>query len=436
MSQIDFTAKPYSDFLKGTIMHKLKKVTAQLLLASGASMILAAPTVHAEDSLYSALSEGKVSFSARVRYEGVEQKNALKDADALTVRTTLGYATGDLNGFSGFVEFEDVSDIGSAKYNSLTNNETQYSVVADPEGTEVNQAYLQYKNSGNEFKLGRQEITYRGAPFHRFVGNVLWRQNHQSYDALSYVNTSFKDTKLSYAYINKVHTIFGEDRSAGLIENGVIHMDSHLINLQYTGLGVGKLEAYSYLLDYEDAAVNNANSTATYGLRLNGGQMLTPEFKAIYTLEYATQDDYADGDMARQDYQLYELGGKYKGWLAKVSYELQEGDGTYSFKTPLGTNHAFQGWADQFLNTPSQGLQDLSFTVVGQVLGAKLVAAYHDFETDKDSLDAGSEIDVLLHKPFMKHYAVGVKYSDYKADSDFSSLVDTKKLWVYGSVKF
>jgi hypothetical protein len=417
-------------------MYKLKKVSALLLLASGSSLLLSAPAVQAEDDFIKALSGGKVSFSANVRYEGVEQDNARKDADALTVRSTLGYATGDFHGFSGFVEIEDVSDIGSPKHDSTTNNETAYSVVADPEGTEVNQGYLQYKNSGNEFKLGRQEIFFRGTPFHRFVGNVVWRQNHQSFDAFRYQNTAYENTTFNYAYIDKVRTIFGADRTAGLIKNGVIDMDSHLFNLQYSGLGIGKLEAYSYLLDYQDAPDNNANSTATYGLRLNGSQKITPDFAAIYTAEYATQDDYADGEMDRQDYQLFELGGKYKGWLAKVSYELQEGDGTYSFKTPLGTNHAFQGWADQFLTTPDQGLQDLSFTVVGKVMGAKLIAVYHDFETDKDSLDAGSEVDLWLQKSFNKNYTLAVKYADYRADSEFTSKVDTKKLWLFGTIKF
>lgn len=417
-------------------MPKLKKITALTLFASGLSSFAAIPAAHADDDFYKALSGGKVSFSARMRYEAVDQDNALKDADALTLRTTLGYKTGNFHGFSAFAEVEDVSDIGSAKFNSLTNGETQYSVVADPDGTEFNQAYLQYNGFDTEFKFGRQEITYRDAPFHRYVGTVLWRQNHQSFDAFSLVNTSLPDTRFSYAYINKVQTIFGDDRDAGLIKDGDIDMDSHLFNLQYTGLPVGKLEAYSYLLDYQDAPDNNPNSTATYGLRLNGGQKLTDTVTAVYTAEYATQDDYADGEMDRQDYYLLELGGKYKGWLAKISYEVQEGDGNYSFKTPLGTNHAFQGWADQFLSTPAQGLEDVYFTVAGNVFGAKLVAVYHDFETDQGGLDAGDEIDLLLQKTFKQHYTLGVKYADYNADSEFPALVDTEKFWLYGMVKF
>lgn len=410
----------------------MRKLT---LLAVSIGALVTLPTVTmAEDAFFEALSSGKVSFSARLRYENVEQNNAKKDADAFTIRTTLGYKTGVLHGFSAFAEVEDVTELGSDNYNSLTNGETAYSVVADPDGTEINQAYLQYNGFDTEFKFGRQEITYRKAPFHRFIGNVLWRQNHQSFDALSISNSSFENTAINYAYIDEVHTIFGDDRDVGtFIKDGDIDLNAHLINIQYSGFSAGKLEGYGYFLDYND---REAISSQTLGLRFSGAQALNENVKIIYTAEYANQDDYKDGTMDNQSYYLAELGAKYKGWLAKLSYEMQEGDGTDSFKTPLGTNHAYQGWADQFLSTPPQGLRDIYFTVVGKVLGAKVVAVYHDFETDKNSLDAGDEFDILVQKTFKQHYTVGVKYSDYNADSEFASKVDTEKFWLYGQIKF
>ncbi len=420
-------------------MPKMKKLTALSLLATGISSMAIAPTAAlAEDAFIDALTGGEVSFSARARYENVKQDNALEDADAFTLRTTLGYKTGAFHGFSGFVEFEDVSHLGPDDFNAAgTNNEPDYSIVADPEGTEVNQAYLAYGAFDTTFKFGRQIITYRDAPFHRFIGTVGWRQNWQTFDALSIVNQSLPDTTLSYAYLDKVQTIFGEDgnNAALLVEDGEIEMDSHLFNAQYSGLPIGNLEGYAYLLDYEDSVDDSAYSRATYGARLSGAQPFNEAFKVVYSTEYATQDDYADGEMDQQDYYLLELGGKYKGWLLKLSHEVQEGDGTFSFRTPLGTNHAYQGWADIFLNTPTQGLEDTYVTLVGDVMEAKLVAVYHDFETDEDSLDAGDEFDIMLQKTFKQHYTVGVKYADYNADDEFGG-VDTEKFWVYGELKF
>ncbi|MFC6804647.1 hypothetical protein ACFQE2_02705 [Methylophaga thalassica] len=95
-------------------MPKLKKLTLMSLLSTGLGSVSLLPgTVMADDSFYDALTAGKVSFSARLRYESVEQDNALKDADAVTLRTTLGYKTGDFHGFGAFLELEDVSDLGA-----------------------------------------------------------------------------------------------------------------------------------------------------------------------------------------------------------------------------------------------------------------------------------------------------------------------------------
>lgn len=420
-------------------MSKFYTCSAATLMMSIIGTLPISVSAAEKDSFMEALTDGKVSFSARARYESVEQDNELKDADAFTVRSTLGYETGRLNGFGGFIEFENVTDLGGGHYNSTTNGETEYSVIADPDGTEVNQAYLSYQGFDTVTKFGRQQITYRDSPFHRYIGNVLWRQNHQTFDAFSIQNTSLPDTQLSYAFVNKINTIFGDDRDSdlvgtGVIKNGVIDVEAHLFNAQYSGLSFGKLEGYGYLLEYEDA---EAISSKTWGLRLSGAPALYDAWNLLYSAEYARQSDYNGGTMDGQNYYLAELGAKHKGWMAKLSYEVQEGDGTDSFKTPLGTNHAFQGWADQFLTTPAQGLKDTYLTVVGNVFfGAKLIVSYHDFETDQDSLDAGDELDIMLEKTFNQHYTVGVKYADYQADDEFPSLVDTEKFWVYGQVTF
>lgn len=415
-----------------------KPLSMTAIATTMASLFIAAPAaVNAEMSFTEALTGGKVGFSARLRYESVEQDNALKDADALTLRTTLSYKTLPFHGFSAFVEAEDVSEVGSDDFNNAAGNGmTEYSVIADPEGTEINQAYLQYNFGANEVRFGRQEIFYRATPFHRFVGNVLWRQNHQSYDALRFTSKVLPDTKFEYSYISKIHTIFGDDREADLgpidVKDGDIDVNAHLASIQYSGLPIGMVSAYAHLVDYEDG---DAASNKIIGARLAGAQPLTEDFKVIYTAEFANQKDYKDGVDQDHDYYLAELGGKYKGWLAKVSHEVQEGDGTTAFRTRLGTNHAYQGWADQFLLTPAQGLEDTYVTVVGKVLGAKLVVAYHDFETDEGSIDAGDEVDILLAKKFGKHYSVGVKYADYDA-GDLAGKVDTEKFWVFGQVKF
>jgi len=412
------------------MMNFTTKPIVLALFALGIGPIDAINVAHAEDAFINALTSGKVSFSARARYEAVSEDNAKKDADAYTLRSTLAYKTGSFNGFGAFVEFEDVHAAGNEKFNNFENVHTTYSVVADPVGSEVNQGYLSYNGLDTEFKLGRQEITYRGAPFHRYIGNVLWRQNHQSFDGFSLVNKSFENTTISYAHIENVDTIFVEN---SVVKPKNIDMSTELFNVQYSGLPIGDLEGYAYLIENEDVITS---SSQTFGARLSGAQAINTDLKVLYAAEYANQGAYKDGTMDDQNYYLAELGNKYKGWVAKISYEMQQGDGTSSFNTPLGTNHAFQGWADIFLSTPKKGLEDMYFTVVGKVMDVKLVGVYHDFETDKGGIDAGNEFDILAEKAFNAHYSMGVKYADYNAGDATLGYVDTKKFWLYGEVKF
>ncbi len=400
-------------FLEGKKMSHKSKPFAVTFLASAISALALAPvsSAQADDAFYEALTGGKVGFTARVRYENRDNE-ATGSADETSIRTTLSYKTGAFHGFKGFIKFKDVKELGG-------------SGDFDAENSDVEEGFLEYSNETTTAKLGKQIITYRGAPFHRFIGTVLWRQNWQVFDAFTLTNTSLKDTKLSYAYVDQRQFI-------NLTRDD---MDSHFFNAQYSGLSIGKLEGYAYLNEFTDKA---ALSTKTIGLRLSGGKKVSDDAKVIYTAEYATQDDYGNGTMAdSQDYMLGELGVKYKGWLAKFSYESKEGDGTSSFKTPLGTNHAFQGWADQYLaGGPSElGIEDMYVTVVGKVLGAKVVAVYHDYETDEGGDDLGDEFNILVAKKFAKHYTVGAKYADFSG-GDVGKTNDEERFWVWGQVKF
>ena len=120
-------------------------------------------------------------LDARLRYEHVDQQPFAQDADALTLRARLGFETGKAWNTSLLVEGEAVVPLDS-HYNSTTNGHVQYPVVADPEGYELNR--LQLTNTSIDattLTIGRQRITLDD---HRFVGNVGWRQNEQTFDAL------------------------------------------------------------------------------------------------------------------------------------------------------------------------------------------------------------------------------------------------------------
>ena len=130
-------------------------------------------------SITDAVANGTVKINMRARYETVDEDNAKKDANAGTLRTRLTYKTADFKGFNVLAEVDNVTAIG--QYNSTDNGNADYSVVADPEGTDVNQFALSYKNGALKATAGRQRILHQGQ---RFVGGVGWRQNEQTYDGL------------------------------------------------------------------------------------------------------------------------------------------------------------------------------------------------------------------------------------------------------------
>jgi len=407
-------------------------------------LMIVSINANAEDALMDALTGGKVDFSFRTRYEHVDDKSKAatsQEADATTARTTLGYTTGDFHNVFGYLEFENVTDITDGnQYNSTRNGQATKPTIADPDGTEINQAYLGFKMIDNTLvKVGRQIITPRGAPFHRYLGTVLWRQNWQTQDAVTVTNTSFKDTELMAGYIWNNNTIFGTDRD----------MEAPIFNAKYNGFKYAKLEGYYYDLDFTSTA-DLANSSTTYGIRANGAiPVINDKTKFIYTGEYATQSDTGSNpNNYDADYYLAEAGFKVTldsfitSLLAKASYEVLESDkGTQGtvFRTPLATGHAFQGWADNFLLTPAAGIEDTYFTMVATgKYDTKLIVSYHMLEAETGSFDYGDEIDVWFTKMFNKKYEVGLKYAAYDASSDVGNTkaTDLSKFWAYFAFKY
>ena len=125
----------------------------------------------------------EVHMDTRLRYESVDQSNALKNADAGTIRFRPRVEIG--NGTVDFLaEAEVTAEIGKG-FNSTRNGELDRSVVADPQSKEINRLQLAYTHTGelldgSKVTVGRQKINLGNQ---RFVGGAAWRQNEQTFDA-------------------------------------------------------------------------------------------------------------------------------------------------------------------------------------------------------------------------------------------------------------
>ena len=401
-------------------MFEFKYVKKILTCTVGLFAVL--PSLVLADALADAISSGKAYGDIRMRFESVEQDNTSKDADALTVRTRLGYITDEYEGFSATLEFEDSRVVaGMDDYNNTLGLHTQYSVIADPETTELDQAFLQYKTDILTAKVGRQVITMDN---HRFVGHVGWRQDRQTFDGFRLDLNPMEDLNVTYAYLGERNRIYADAKD--------IDSKDHLLNASYK-TPYGKLTGYSYFLEIDN---DTDNALDTIGLRFVGSTD-AGDSKIIYSAEFASQEAEMGVNEAEAEYLFLEGGIVIQGITAKLGYEVLGSDeGMYGFSTPLATLHKFNGWTDQFLGTPPEGLEDIMLSLSGKVAGGKLLVVMHEFSADESSAivdDLGSEVGVLYAKKIGKNYNAGIKYAAYSA-GDIK--VDTDKMWFWVGVSF
>jgi hypothetical protein len=398
-----------------------------VLLAVLSTAGLLASVAHAEESttLLEAFTKGKPILSFRYRYENVNDDAFDKEAHSSTLRTVLGYKTQTWKGLGLHIEAENVSSIGNDLYNNigyqhLNNGVRDRPVVADPAITDVLQTYLWFEKNGSFAQLGREIIKIDDE---RFVGPVGWRQHFQTFNAFKFTNKSLEWANFLYSYIDKVHRINGAtwDTSSNLFHAGF-------------KLGkVGKLTPYAYLLDFENQPQLGLSS-ASYGLELTGRHELGGNKSLNFEAEYATQSDFGDNpNNLSADSLFVMVQGVFEPLSVKLGYEVlgrSEQDGQFS--TPLATLHKFNGWADKFLRTPTDGLKDLYLTLNGKIGPVKWLATYHDFSAESTSTDYGGELDFLFLYSAPWKQGFGFKGALYSAD-EFST--DTNKFWVFTTYK-
>ncbi|UTP38441.1 hypothetical protein M9M90_14610 [Phenylobacterium sp. LH3H17] len=371
---------------------------------------------------------GDIILDARLRYEAVSQDGFAKDAQALTLRTRLGYETPAWRGFKALAELENITALDEG-YNSTTNGKTGYPVVADPEVTELNRAQISWTGKQADVVVGRQRIILGNA---RFIGNVGFRQNEQTYDALKAAIRPTKDLTVTYAYVDRVHRLFGHHSVQGEWDS-----DSHLVQAELK-TAVGQLTGYGYLLDFDNAPTQ---SNATWGARLAGSRPLRPGLAVTYEAEFARQTDYRNSPTEfTLDYLDLGVGLKGPAHWATVGLERLDGDGRRGFQTPLATLFAYQGWADVFLTTPPSGVRDLNLRAGTTIkmgpksLPVKLQAAAHDFADDDGSRRYGREVDVMASVPLTKILNAEVRAAFF--DGARPGFADRHKVWLTLEAKY
>ncbi|MBK8283987.1 MAG: alginate export family protein [Ahniella sp.] len=367
-----------------------------------------------------ALEYGTFSLDSRLRYESVDDAGFADTATALTWRNRLGFRSKAWHGFSVYVEAEDVRALIDDYPVSAAAGNTR-PVITDPEGAEWNQFNLVWDSgSGVKATLGRQRLVFDN---HRFFGNVGWRQNEQTFDAAAVNWTLPNNGVLDVVWLDGVHRIFGRSHPNPALRE----WDLNAPLLHYTQpMKYGSLSAYAYFVENEDLV---AQSARTMGVRFAGKVPTDTAWQPVGTIEYARQSDWADAvSRDDQDYRLLELGlAGPKGHVVKAGWEVLGGDGRFAFQTPFATLHAFNGWADRFLTTPVNGLDDRYVSWTGPCGKVNCALAWHEYESDRLAVNLGREFNASVGYAFTPRVSALVKYARF---SDADALADVDKFWV------
>jgi len=375
-----------------------------------------------------ALAAGEWGVGLRYRFEEVQEDAFDEDGLASTLRTVLHYRSGSFHGLDLKLVFQNVTDVGLAEdHNNLgagdsNNGVTDRPAIPDPPLTDVYQAWAGYHGlPDTDLLLGRQAISLGDE---RFVGPVGWRQNHQSFDAFRVDQRSIPRTRIMYAYVQQVNTVTGARQGTS----------TSLVDVEVRVTKAGRVTPYYYRLDYDDSPQATL-STETLGARWNGEWKPGGAWSFPYLVELATQRDVGSNpNDVDADYGRVELTAARKRWWLRAGYEVLGGsiaDGR--FTTPLATLHKFNGWADKFVNTPDNGLRDLSVAAGGRWDSFDAQLILHDFRSDSAGLDYGTELDAQLRFTAPWKQVVALELGLYDAE-DFST--DTSKLWLWTSYRF
>lgn len=395
-------------------------------LTLGLLALCASASAEQAASPWGAIASGHATLNLRPRYEYADQ--AGKDTgEAATMRTLAGWKSNAWNGLSGTIELIDVGRLDD-EYNDGQNGKTRYPVIADPDNTDINQLYLDYAGlPDTSVRAGRQSIKLDNV---RFIGNVEFRQVMQVFNGVTVENNSLPNTRLYAGYLGRVKTVNTRQHDT----------DALLLNARYAITANDTVAGYGYFQHQKDAIASAAflgaapadTSNQNVGVRADGAHPLNIHWKILYTAEVAKQVHYSGGD-SRIDatYTRLGIGGQWYDLFLRADQEvLGSNDGRYALQFPLATNHLFQGWSDQFLTTPRQGIRDRYLTAGAKIEKAQLLSEYHEFKSDFGSIDFGKELDFSLAYPLMPKLLGKIEYADYQAGDAASGRVDLKRVWV------
>lgn len=372
-----------------------------------------------------ALGDHHLDWSGRSRYAYVDTESN-GQAASLLLRATLDSSWCSI--LKSELEIDHVATALKEDHSDGVRLNDQ-PLIPDPPSTEVNQAWVAVDLDELFFTLGRQRINLDNQ---RFVGGNAFWQNEQTFDAFASRLKISSNSQLAYTYIANANRIYGDEadknntgsepvygspdwRPAGLL--GDHEHRSHLARLEWNEWDYTRVVAYGYRIDNRDMPSVSSNTLgASYSLNYKQDAI-----KYRVQIEAARQNRF-ELDVEGLAYYALDLGVGVGTYEFSGRYEMLDAKEGAAFVTPLGSNHDFEGWADEIENTPATGVRDFSLALLWRASPLRIETAYHFFSQAQGDADIGREWDLdFVYKPARKH-AISLRFAQFEPDDDSHSV--------------
>lgn len=390
-----------------------------------------AEPAHAQNTTNASVAP-RFSGDVRLRYQSLNRDDFNEDGQALTLRFRGNIEADIFDKTSALIEIEGNTALID-EFNDGTGNRPLFPVIPDPAGLELNRLQIISEIvPKTRITAGRQRLALDDW---RFIGAFPFRQNDQTIDAMRIETTALGPGILDIGYFNKVHRPLGPDNIGGVFDG-----DSFFINYNLATV-LGRVSVFHYALELETGPLGplrHIGSSQTTGIRVFGRRDAEP-VSVVWQGSYARQSNYSDNpNIYAADYGLAELSLKPADFTLKLRVEKLGSDNGQSLQTPLASLHRFQGFSDQFLRTPPDGVRDYSaflqydFGSFGPIKDVKSFVRHHWFHADTDGRNYGRELNLSL-KAKVNKVGLALEYANYKAET-FSS--DTQALFLTTEFSF
>ena len=402
---------------------------SSLTFAALLSLGFGAPASSADSSNGQTLLEDNLILDVRARYETVDETGYDDSATGLMVRTRAGWDFCPACTSGLLIEFENnIHLVGD--FDDTVNNNSGYPLIKDPETIELNRLVWTGAFEGVNLKIGRQRFDLNNG---RYLHGARFRQNEQTIDAIHLSRPTDIGLEIEYTYIWNFNTIYGNEAI-----DGTLSSSTHVLNLSHDVEGIGALDVYLVALGMDDEPTTSTN---TLGVRLHGSHDISTALSYHYGFEVANQSEGSDNpDSIDFNYALVEQGLTYEGVDFRLKWSRLPGDGTLAFATPRAGLHLFEGYADKFSTTPSNGVEDLwlsasyTFKPANDPSGTDVSVHHHQFRCPHLGEKLGSEFNIVVTRDLSRGFNGMFKFADYSADACSDSLIDswardTRKVW-------